>query len=164
MTSFGGDSGQSSAGSPGSMGCSPWTFPPSQFDSLSLAPTSSVYPHPGYGSQYGPPATPSMSPMPTVTTASMFGNFPSEITAPQGCIDESILQQVETNIHQEEFIWSPQDATLYEVGNARAIQAQNMQGSIRMIFPPHTYILGFEKDGAVASPAFRPLHPHSNQW
>lgn len=79
-------------------------------------------------------------------------------------MDENILKQVETNINTEEYIWSAQDASLYEIGNTRAIQAMSAPDSIRMVFPPHTFIVAWEKDGTMASPAFRPLHPHSNQW
>lgn len=111
--------------------------------------------------------------------------YPSIIVAPPDTIDSSIVAQVETNIGTEEYIWSPQDATLYELGNARAQAAIGVPGAIKLVFPPATVswrccgnslvttsadfaltqmIMAWEKDGSLASPAFRPLHPHSNQW
>jgi hypothetical protein len=152
------DSGQSSAGSPTDLSAnysSPWSMSGANFDSLSLANTASYYD----GN--------------TVTTAAAaaaanlgpsYVGIPSYISATSETIDPSIITQVETNLNLEEYIWSPADSSLYELGNARALQAQGLPGSIKMAFPPQTMIMAWEKDGSLASPAFRPLHPHSNQW
>lgn len=94
----------------------------------------------------------------------ILGGFPSVCTAVSGTIDPAVLEQVETNPKTEEYIWSHADQSLYELGNIRAANAKGQPGSIRMVFPPHTFICAWEKDGTMASPAFRPLHPHSNQW
>lgn len=93
-----------------------------------------------------------------------YGTLPSVATASQDTIDPSIMAQHKTNDTTQEFIWSPQDATLYELHNNRGITMANQPGAIKLIFPPGTMLLAWEKDGTLASPAFRPLHPHSNQW
>lgn len=152
------DSGQSSAGSPASISAnysSPWSMSGNHFDSLSLAAVPSTYNNSG--------GMPSAS-IPPVGSNTVFSAYPSVVTAAGDTIDPSILAQVESNLNQEEYIWSPADTSLYEVGNARAIQAMSLPGAIRMVFPPNTMIMAWEKDGSLASPAFRPLHPHSNQW
>ena len=154
-------SGDSSAGSPASNAyATPWGFPPGQFDGLSLA-SSSLH-QSGYS---GIPNNHSQTPSSASGGASgLFNSFPSTVNATQGSIEDNILRQVETNLNTEEYVWAPADASLYEIGNTRAIQAISLPGSIRMVFPPHTMIMAWEKDGSMASPAFRPLHPHSNQW
>lgn len=110
--------------------------------------------NPGYNNASNP-----LSP-----TAAIFNQFPSVITAAPDTIDVGILDQVETNATTEEFVWSPADSSLYEITSNRAVAALGMVGSVRMVFPAHTMITAWEKDGTRASPAFRPLHPHSNQW
>lgn len=152
------DSGQSSAGSPASISAnysSPWSTSGNHFDSLSLAAVPSTY------NNGGPAQAGNMTP---VGGNTVFSACPSVVTAASETIDPSILAQLESNLNQEEYIWSPVDTSLYEVGNARAIQAMSLPGAIRMVFPPNTMIMAWEKDGSLASPAFRPLHPHSNQW
>ena len=156
-------SGDSSAGSPGSNAYpKPWGFPPGQFDGLSLA--SSSVNSSGLNDMSSPYPQPPSSASGSGGSSGLFNNFPSTVTAPRGSIEDNILRQVETNLNTEEYIWAPADASLYEIGNTRAIQAMSLPGYIRMVFPPHTLIMAWEKDGSIASPAFRPLHPHSNQW
>jgi len=147
------DSGQSSAGSPNDLSAnysSPWSMSGANFDSLSLASTAS-----NYGGNVSATAA---------TLGPAYVGVPSYISATPETIDPSIITQVETNLNLEEYIWSPADSSLYELGNVRALQAQDLPGHIKMAFPPHTMIMAWEKDGSLASPAFRPLHPHSNQW
>lgn len=152
------DSGQSSAGSPASISAnysSPWSMSGNHFDSLSLATIPSAYSN---GAAISTGAT-------SVTASSnSYSAYPKVVSAAADTIDPSILAQVESNLNQEEYIWSLADTSLYEVGNARAIQAMSLPGAIRMVFPVNTMIMAWEKDGSLASPAFRPLHPHSNQW
>ena len=132
--------------------------PPSDFHGMMMATNSSTVPFGGFpGYQAAPPAA-------APPAQSTIGGFPSICTAQQGTIDPSVLGQVENNLDTAEYIWSQVDQSLYEVGNPRAINALGTPGSIRMVFPPHTFICAWEKDGTLASPAFRPLHPHSNQW
>lgn len=165
MTSNFPDSGQSSAGSPASVNAnysSPWSMSGGHFDSLSLAPIPSNYGGimPSAGGLSGSGAA-----TVAVGAGGGFGSaYPSVVTATADTIDPNILTQVESNLNMEEYIWSPADTSLYEVGNARAIQAMALPGAIKMVFPPNTMIMAWEKDGSLASPAFRPLHPHSNQW
>lgn len=147
------DSGQSSAGSPASISAnysSPWG---GQFDSLSLASMPNNYGHilgsAGMNAQLSVPG---------------FSAYPNVVTATTETIDPNIMTQVETNLNLEEYIWCPVDTSLYEMGNGRAIEAMGRPGAIRMVFPPNTMIMAWEKDGSLASPAFRALHPHSNQW
>ena len=156
MTSAFPDPGQSSAGSPASISAnysSPWSMSGGHFDSLSLAAVPSSY-----------ASSAAMTVAAPGIPGATFSTHPSIVTASNDSIDPAILAQVETNLNMEEYIWSPADTSLYEVGNARAIQAMSLPGSIRMVFPPNTMIMAWEKDGSLASPAFRPLHPHSNQW
>lgn len=155
------DSGQSSAGSPASLNAhysSPWSMSGNHFDSLSLAAIPSAYTGATALAASAAALTASGS------SASLYPVHATVATASAETIDPSILAQVETNLNQEEYIWSPLDTSLYEVGNARAIQAMAAPGAIRMVFPVNTMIMAWEKDGSLASPAFRPLHPHSNQW
>jgi hypothetical protein len=154
------DSGQSSAGSPASMSAhysSPWSMSGNHFDSLSLAAIPSAY-------GGAPVIAASAAALAAGSSNSLYPVHSTVATAAGDTIDPSILAQVETNLNQEEYIWSPVDTSLYEVGNARAIQAMSLPGAIRMVFPVNTMIMAWEKDGSLASPAFRPLHPHSNQW
>jgi hypothetical protein len=123
------------------------------FDSLSLAAVPSNYSGAGDLGAGGAIAGPNG-----------FSTYPAVVTATADTIDSRVLGQVETNLNMEEYIWSPADTSLYEVGNARAITAMTLPGAIKMVFPPNTMIMAWEKDGSLASPAFRPLHPHSNQW
>lgn len=126
------------------------------FDSLSLAAVPSSY--------SAAVAAGGASAAASGVANAVFSAYPAIVTAATDSIDPSILAQVETNLNMEEYIWSPADTSLYEVGNARAIQAMSLPGAIKMVFPPNTMIMAWEKDGSLASPAFRPLHPHSNQW
>ena len=82
--------------------------------------------------------------------------YPSIIAAPPDTIDSSIVVQVETNIGTEEYIWSPQDATLYELGNARAQAALGAPGAIKLVFPPAT--VSWRRAAVHRTPADSPLH------
>lgn len=95
-----------------------------------------------------------------------FTSFPSVCTASLTTIDPSYPLQYDKQVNavQLEYVWSHSDATLYEVGTNSATRALSAPGAIRFVFPPGTMIMAFEKDGSPASPAFTPMHPHSNEW
>lgn len=76
-----------------------------------------------------------------------------------------VRRDVSTNAKTEEFIWHPTDCTLYKLESAQGKQAlANEPGCVKLRFPPGTMINAKEKDGAWASPAYSPGHPHSNEW
>ena len=139
--------------------------PQPDYHGIALASNNASAPYGGFPSyQQQQQSTVIASTSTAIVPSGTIGGFPSICTAQHGTIDTSVLEKVETNTETAEYIWSQADQSLYEVGNPRAINAIGTPGSIRMIFPPHTFICAWEKDGTLASPAFRPLHPHSNQW
>lgn len=101
---------------------------------------------------------------PISPTGSVINSLPAEAVAAADTIDLAILSQVDSNDKTCQYIWSPSDASLYEVSSSRAKQAMLQPGSIKLVFPPRTMIRAWEKDGTEATPDFKPLHPHSNQW
>lgn len=76
------------------------------------------------------------------------------------------VRDVTLNSKTEEYIWHPADCTLYRLDSAQGRQALAAAepGCTKFRFPPGTMIMTIEKDGAIASPAYSPAHPHSNEW
>lgn len=76
-----------------------------------------------------------------------------------------VREGVTTNPKTEEFVWHPTDCSLYRLDSAQGRQALISEpNAVKLRFPPGTMINTKEKDGALATPAYSPAHPHSNEW
>ena len=139
---------------------------------------AAMYPHQMQrpGSSFGVAATEFVRPIDTKprsisNSASighdvLVGGTGAVLVAAPDTIDPFLLAlpEVQSNSATAEYVWSPNEVSLYDVNTPQGRQVVNEPGAIRMSFPPGTMITAFEKDGTVASPAHTALHSHSNEW